>query len=123
MKSKIVVSRLMKLFHRKVTNEILGETRQSLVQQFIFRLCSPTSHFQMFPLRCLCSENTFMVRQVQTQLQRKCILCRFDRVRLSPYCSATSPADQLLKNQAGVKLKQSYLGQGDKTCLVNAPVP
>lgn len=36
-KTKIVVNRLLKLFHRKAANEILGEARQSLVQQFNFR--------------------------------------------------------------------------------------
>lgn len=95
-KTKIVVNRLLKLYHRKGTNEILGEARQSLVQQFNFRFF----FFFLFtfsdvPPRCLCSKNTLMVRQVQTQLKRKCILCHFDRVRLSPYCSAMFLAERL----------------------------
>lgn len=48
-KTEIVVNRLLKLFHRKATNEILGEARQSLVQQFNFRFFFFCSHFQMFP--------------------------------------------------------------------------
>lgn len=70
-KTKIVVNRLLKLFHRKAANEILGEARQSLVQQFNFRFfLFFLFTFSDVPPRCLCSKNTFMVRQFKQNFKK-----------------------------------------------------